>query len=71
MRASHGSACAPRVVGGPRRHLATEGYGARPLQRTLETLVVTPLARHLLDNPGLRDTTLRVGLDAAGKVTFS
>lgn len=56
-------------------HLAKEGfdarYGARPLQRTLETLVVTPLARHLLDNPGLCDTTLHVSLDAAGKVTFS
>jgi ATP-dependent Clp protease ATP-binding subunit ClpC len=55
-------------------HLAKEGfdarYGARPLQRTLETLVVTPLARHLLDNPGLRDTALHVGLDAAGQVTF-
>jgi len=55
-------------------HLAKEGfdarYGARPLQRTLETLVVTPLARHLLDNPHLHDTTLHVGLDSTGNVAF-
>jgi ATP-dependent Clp protease ATP-binding subunit ClpC len=51
-------------------HLAREGfdarYGARPLQRTLETLVVTPLARHLLANPGLHDATLLVDLGPAG-----
>src|ERR1700730_5362842 len=56
-------------------HLAREGfdarYGARPLQRTLETLVVTPLARHLLDHPELRDTTLRADLDSAHAVVFS
>ncbi len=55
-------------------HLAKEGfdarYGARPLQRTLETLVVTPLARYLLDRPGLRDTTLHAGLDPARGIVF-
>jgi ATP-dependent Clp protease ATP-binding subunit ClpC len=38
------------------RHLAAAGfdrrYGARPLQRAIETRVVTPLARHLVANPG-------------------
>jgi ATP-dependent Clp protease ATP-binding subunit ClpC len=47
------------------RRLAQEGfdarYGARPLQRTLEALVVTPLARYLLDHPDLRGGEL--GLD--------
>jgi ATP-dependent Clp protease ATP-binding subunit ClpC len=55
-------------------HLARAGfdarYGARPLQRTLETLVVTPLARLLLQRPGLRDTTLRADLAATGEVVF-
>jgi ATP-dependent Clp protease ATP-binding subunit ClpC len=55
-------------------HLAREGfdarYGARPLQRTLETLVVTPLARHLLDHPELRDGTLTVDLSPTGGVCF-
>ena len=41
-------------------HLAREGfderYGARPLQRTLESVVVTPLARHLLEHPEVRNT---------------
>ena len=48
------------------RHLAAAGfdprYGARPLQRALETLVVTPVARHLVSNPGLRDVTVRLKL---------
>ena len=55
-------------------HLAREGfdarYGARPLQRTLETLVVTPLARHLLENPQLSDTTLHVDLAPPHGVVF-
>src|SRR5262249_8858524 len=55
-------------------HLAREGfdvrYGARPLQRKLEALVVTPLARFLLDRPGLRDTEIRVDLNAARRVEF-
>jgi ATP-dependent Clp protease ATP-binding subunit ClpA len=55
-------------------HLAREGfdrrYGARPLQRALENLVVTPLARHLLDHPLIREMEVRVELDAEGKVIF-
>jgi ATP-dependent Clp protease ATP-binding subunit ClpC len=56
-------------------HLAREGfdrrYGARPLQRTLETLVVTPLAQYLLDHPTLRDVRIQLDLDGEEKVTLS
>ncbi|MBS0660994.1 MAG: ATP-dependent Clp protease ATP-binding subunit [Verrucomicrobia bacterium] len=38
-------------------------YGARPLQRAVEELVVTPLARWLLERPALRDATLRGAWD--------
>jgi ATP-dependent Clp protease ATP-binding subunit ClpC len=45
-------------------HLATAGYdpryGARPLQRLLETSVVVPCSRFLVDHPAVRDDTLRV-----------
>ncbi len=55
-------------------HLARAGfdrrYGARPLQRTLETLVVTPLAEYLLDHPALRATEVRMDLDDRGRVVF-
>lgn len=44
--------------------LAQEGYdpryGARPLQRAVERRVVAPLARFLVDEPGLRDREVRV-----------
>lgn len=36
-------------------------YGARPLQRALDQMVSTPLARWRLARPTLRDATLRVG----------
>lgn len=56
-------------------HLARIGfdarYGARPLQRTLETTVVTPLARFLLHRPELRDALVRVTLDETGAVCFA
>ena len=45
-------------------------YGARPLQRTLETRVVTPLARYLLDRPGLSDAELLLDCDEEGQVRF-
>src|SRR5262245_40955045 len=35
-------------------------YGARPLQRTIEAMVVAPLAKHLLANPDLKNTTLQI-----------
>jgi ATP-dependent Clp protease ATP-binding subunit ClpC len=55
-------------------HLAQVGfdarYGARPLQRTLEALVVTPLARYLLEKKHLRDGTLQMDLSEEGTVLF-
>jgi ATP-dependent Clp protease ATP-binding subunit ClpA len=46
-------------------------YGARPLQRAIETLVVTPLARFLVSNPLLRACTLVVHASSDGKVDFA
>ena len=47
--------------------VAAEGYdhrlGARPLQRALERIVVTPLARWKIANPLVRSTTLQVDVD--------
>ena len=43
-------------------------YGARPLQRTIETLVVAPLARHLLANPDLKNSVMRISLDGDGNL---
>ncbi|MHA3772108.1 AAA family ATPase [Verrucomicrobiota bacterium sgz303538] len=44
--------------------LVREGYdhrfGARPLQRALERLVVVPLARWRLENPSVRDTRVTI-----------
>ncbi|MCA9058670.1 MAG: ATP-dependent Clp protease ATP-binding subunit [Planctomycetaceae bacterium] len=37
-------------------------YGARPLQRAIETHVTTPLARCLVDTPDLQDTALHLCL---------
>ena len=56
-------------------HLARTGfdarYGARPLQRTLETAVVTPLARHLIENPNLRDVEIGIDLDDEGQILLA
>lgn len=56
-------------------HLAQVGfdarYGARPLQRTVETTVVTALARFLLGHLGLRDTVVRADRNDAGAVEFT
>jgi ATP-dependent Clp protease ATP-binding subunit ClpC len=56
-------------------HLARAGfdarYGARPLQRTLESMVVTPLARFLLGRPDLRNAEVRADLDASGAIGFT
>jgi ATP-dependent Clp protease ATP-binding subunit ClpA len=55
--------------------LARDGFdprfGARPLQRTLETRVVSKLARHLVEHPGLRNVRLNVDIDGQGEVTLS
>jgi ATP-dependent Clp protease ATP-binding subunit ClpC len=45
-------------------------YGARPLQRTIETMVVTPLSRLLVERPYLRDTTIKLSV-AEGRIVFS
>ncbi|MBI4864234.1 MAG: ATP-dependent Clp protease ATP-binding subunit [Candidatus Riflebacteria bacterium] len=42
-------------------------YGARPLQRALESLVIAPLARLLSARPGLRNRRLRVVLRDDGR----
>jgi ATP-dependent Clp protease ATP-binding subunit ClpC len=56
-------------------HLAKEGYdpryGARPLQRTIETLIVTPLARYLVDHPRRKTTNLHLDLDSQGRITIN
>jgi ATP-dependent Clp protease ATP-binding subunit ClpC len=45
-------------------------YGARPLQRAMETLVVTPLARFLIDHPALREAEILADLGERGEVCF-
>ncbi|HEX8912046.1 MAG TPA: AAA family ATPase, partial [Humisphaera sp.] len=45
-------------------------YGARPLQRTIEQRVVTPLARFLVAHPGLRDATVTADVDGGGAVVL-
>jgi ATP-dependent Clp protease ATP-binding subunit ClpC len=46
------------------RWLAKEGfdprYGARPLQRAIEMLVITPLARYLIERPEIKNRTIRL-----------
>ena len=52
-----------------------EGYdhrfGARPLQRTIERLVVTPLARWKLEHPNKRNILLKLDLTLAGQINIS
>ena len=54
------------------QHLARNGYdqrlGARPLQRAIEGLVSTPLARWRVMNPKVRDVTLSLELTPAGEI---
>jgi ATP-dependent Clp protease ATP-binding subunit ClpC len=45
-------------------------YGARPLQRALETLVVTPLARFLVERP-VADRAIRLDVDDAGRLAIA
>jgi ATP-dependent Clp protease ATP-binding subunit ClpC len=55
-------------------HLAREGfdprYGARPLQRAIEMLVVTPLSKFLVDHP-MRNATITIDSDTAGHVSIT
>jgi ATP-dependent Clp protease ATP-binding subunit ClpC len=54
--------------------LAREGYdhrfGARPLQRVIETQVAVPLARWRVAKPKARNRTLHLELDENGRVTI-
>ena len=54
--------------------VARQGYdhrfGARPLQRTLERLVVTPLARWRVAHPSARDQLLRLDVGADETVSI-
>ena len=45
-------------------------YGARPLQRAVETTVVTPIARLLAEKPGLRNIGLRLSITTEGEVVL-
>ncbi|MCI0660991.1 MAG: hypothetical protein L0220_07955 [Acidobacteria bacterium] len=51
-------------------HLIAAGfdprYGARPLQRTIETLIVAPLTRYLLEHSELKDATISISVDKEG-----
>ncbi len=55
-------------------HLAARGfdrrYGARPLQRTIESLVVTPLAKELVTHPEWRENAITIDLDENEAVVF-
>jgi len=56
-------------------HLASEGYdpryGARPLQRAIEALIVTPLARYLVQHAEVANTTLNLDIGDAGHIKIS
>jgi ATP-dependent Clp protease ATP-binding subunit ClpA len=43
-------------------------YGARPLQRAIETQVVAPLAKYLLAHPEMRNQLLRISFDESGNL---
>ena len=46
-------------------------YGARPLQRTLEAKVVGPLARFLLERPGIHDREVCMDINNDGGICFA
>ena len=46
-------------------------YGARPLQRALEEMVATPLARWKSTHAGIRSATVRVELEPGGAVRIT
>jgi ATP-dependent Clp protease ATP-binding subunit ClpC len=56
------------------KYLAGKGfdarYGARPLQRTIETLLTAPLAEFLLNNPALEDCDISVSIDSNENFEF-
>ena len=56
-------------------HLSRAGfdprYGARPLQRTLETRVIAPLSRFLTECRDLRLKTVELKLSPVGEIEFN
>jgi ATP-dependent Clp protease ATP-binding subunit ClpA len=64
-------ALSDRLVDHVAQHAFDRRYGARPLQRTLERFVVTPLARYLVENPGIRDAEIHIDVDPNGTVVFA
>ena len=44
-------------------------YGARPLQRVIEKLVVVPLARYLAEHPATRDADIFLSLPMSSSAT--
>jgi ATP-dependent Clp protease ATP-binding subunit ClpB len=54
--------------------LAQEGYdpayGARPLRRAIQKLIVDPLALLILEGKFQENDTIRVDVDANGKIVF-
>lgn len=46
-------------------------YGARPLQRTIETLVTAPLAKFLLQNEHVKNCGLQIALDGDNQIRFA
>jgi ATP-dependent Clp protease ATP-binding subunit ClpC len=46
-------------------------YGARPLQRAVEAAVVTPLAKFLVERPGLHGSVVTIDLDAEGSLKLT
>jgi ATP-dependent Clp protease ATP-binding subunit ClpA len=67
----------PRLTWSERlgEHLAKVGfdsrYGARSLPGTLESRMVTPLARILLKQPEQHETEVRADVDNAGRISFA
>ena len=59
-RAGRGDVCCVGVGGGLRA-----AYGARALQRMVESVVVATLARHLVAHPELRNMDLILDLEDA------
>jgi ATP-dependent Clp protease ATP-binding subunit ClpC len=57
------------------RHLSSIGYdarfGARPLQRAIERVVVSPLARWLLENREARDLSLAMEWESNLKIRIA
>ncbi len=56
-------------------HLVQHGfdrrYGARPLQRAIESLVVAPLARYLVEHPAAADYELLIDVASDGRVVIA